>query len=149
VRRALVVTAFLALSCGGAGSGPAALDPHNETCSWCRMTISDVHSAGQLLAPSEEPRFFDDIGCLGSYVARSSSLPAGTVAYVADHLTGQWIRAGAATYTRVGSIETPMGSHLMAHADAASRDADVATKGGTPQTVDDVFGPGGAPGGSP
>jgi copper chaperone NosL len=111
------------------------------------MAISDVRSAGQLVAPSEEPRFFDDIGCLGRYVAASRALPKGAVAYVADRRTRTWVRAAAAIYTSVASLETPMGSHLMPHSEAASRDADPDAKGGMPRTLADVFGPGGAPGG--
>lgn len=147
MKRALILAALLAVACASGPPGPAALDTKNETCSWCRMAVSDVRSAGQLVAPSEEPHFFDDIGCLGRYVAASKSLPKGVVAYVADHRTKTWARATAAIYTSVASAETPMGSHLMAHADAASRDADPDAKGGTPRTVAEVFGPGGAPGG--
>jgi copper chaperone NosL len=113
------------------------------------MAVSDVRFAGQLVAPSEEVLFFDDIGCLGSFVAGSMTLPDGAVAYVADHRTGTWVRAGAATYTHVVSVETPMGSHLLAHADPASRDADADAKRGSPRTPAEVFGPGGPPGGGP
>jgi copper chaperone NosL len=112
------------------------------------MAVSEVRFAGQLVAPSEEPRFFDDIGCLGNYVAGPKTLPKGAVAYVADHRTKEWVRAGAATYTSVAALATPMASHLMAHADIASRDADPDARGGTPRTVAEIFGPGGAPGGN-
>ena len=111
------------------------------------MSVSEARFAGQLVAPSEEPRFFDDVGCLGHYVSGSKSLPRGAVAYVADHRTRAWVRADAALYSRVPALATPMGSHLIAHADAASRDADADAKGGTPRTPAEVFGPGGAPGG--
>ena len=37
-----------------------------------------------------------------------------------------------AVYTRVPGLETPMGSHVIAHADAASRDQDPDARGGTP-----------------
>jgi copper chaperone NosL len=58
------------------------------------------------------------------------------------------VRADAAVYTEVASLATPMGSHLIAHADAASRDADPDAKGGRPRTPAEVFGPGGAPRGA-
>jgi copper chaperone NosL len=145
MRRLLALTA-LSAACVTGTPAPAALDTRNDACSWCRMAISETRFAGQLVAPSEEPRFFDDIGCLGHYVG-ASKLPAGTVAYVADHRTKAWLRAGAALYTSVPSLATPMASHLMAHADAASRDADPDATGGTPRTPADVFGPGGPPGG--
>ncbi|HEY6555104.1 MAG TPA: nitrous oxide reductase accessory protein NosL [Vicinamibacteria bacterium] len=149
MRRAFVLTALLALSCASGPPGPAALDTKNESCSWCRMAVSEVRFAGQLVAPSEEALFFDDIGCLAGYLAGSRALPDGAVAYVADHRTGTWVRAGAATYTYVVSVETPMGSHLLAHADPASRDADADAKGGKSRTPADVFGPGGPPAGGP
>ena len=148
MRPALLLHALLAAACASGPPGPAALDTRNEACSWCRMAISDVRSAGQLVAPSEEPRFFDDIGCLGRYVAGSKALPAGAVAYVADHRTKAWVPAWSATYTRVTAVDTPMGSHLIAHVDAASRDADPDATGGAPQALADVFGPVGAPGGA-
>jgi copper chaperone NosL len=113
------------------------------------MAISDARVAGQLVAPSEEPKFFDDIGCLGRYAAGSRAQPKGATAYVADHRTRAWVRAGRAIYTRAASLETPMGSYLIAHVDAVSRDADPDAKGGTPRALDEVFGPDGPPGGGP
>jgi copper chaperone NosL len=146
MRRLLALTTLLA-ACASGPPAPATLDTKNEACSWCRMAVSEVRFAGQLVAPSEEPKFFDDIGCLGNYVAGTKALPKGAVAYVADHRTKEWVRAGAATYTSIASLATPMASHLMAHADAASRDADPDARGGTPRTADEVFGAGGPPGG--
>jgi copper chaperone NosL len=149
VKRALLLGTLLAPACVSGPPRPAVLDTKNETCSWCRMAISQPGFAGQVVAPSEEPKFFDDVGCLGHYVAGSKALSKDAVAYVADHRTRAWVRAGAAIYTRVASLETPMGSHLVAHADAASRDADPDARSGTPRTLADVFGPGGPPGGGP
>ena len=59
----LLLTLPLLSACSGP-PGPAALDTQNEVCSWCRMSISDIHTAAQLAAPGEEPKFFDDVGCL-------------------------------------------------------------------------------------
>jgi copper chaperone NosL len=148
MKRALALTLLLA-ACASGAPGPETLDTKSESCGWCRMAVSDARFAGQIVAPSEEPRFFDDIGCLAHFVAGAKTRPAGTVAYVADHRTRTWVRADAALYTEVASLATPMGSHLIAHADAASRDADPDAKGGTPRTPSEVFGPGGPPGGAP
>lgn len=119
-------------SCAAAGPPPPAeLDTANETCRFCRMAVSDPRFAAQIVAPAEEPLFFDDIGCLRDYLKGRPSLRAGAVAYVADHRSKQWTLAGDALYTRNTSVETPMGSHLMAHADAASREADPEAREGT------------------
>lgn len=117
-----------------------------EMCASCRMTVSDVHFAAQIVAPGEEPRFFDDIGCLARALKADPSAP-GAVAFVADHRTGEWIRASEAVYTSTTRVATPMGSGIVAHANAASRDADAAAHGGEPRTPADLFGAGGPPGG--
>ena len=137
-------------SCAAAGPPPPAeLDTRNEHCRFCRMVVSDPRRASQIVAPSEEPLFFDDIGCLQAYLEGDPSLPAGATAYVADHRTREWILAGHALYTRNPSVETPMGSGLLAYADAASREGDPEAVEGTPLSPADVFGPSGAPDGSP
>lgn len=145
MRRAPALLVLLS-ACAAGPPAPAVLDTRNESCGWCRMTVSDARFAGQIVAPSEEPRFFDDIGCLAHYVEAAKALPQGAIAYVADHRTRAWTRADAALYTLAPSVGTPMGSHLMAHADALSRDADPDASGGSARTATDVFGPGGPPG---
>jgi len=138
----LVSVLPIVAGCAGGGPMPAALDTRTENCRWCRMAVSDARLAAQLVAPGEEPSFFDDIGCLASFIKQRAPLPGGTAAFVADHRTKAWIPAARALYTRVPRLETPMGSHLVAHADASSRDADPDARGGSPVTTDEVFGPG-------
>ncbi len=105
------------------------------------MAASDGRFAAQLVVPGDDPRFFDDIGCLARYLQAKKELPKDSLAYVADHRTKAWVEAGAAVYTRVEALETPMGSHLVAHVDTASRDADPEARGGEPKSAVDVFGP--------
>ena len=94
-----------------------------RACAFCRMTVSDARFAAQLVAPGEEPRFFDDLGCLRDFLRAGQA--AGRAPSASSPTTGPG-RGSAPTravYTRVAGLETPMGSHLIAHADAASRDA--------------------------
>jgi copper chaperone NosL len=103
------------------------------------MAISDARFASQLVAPAEETAFFDDLGCLANHL-RSAKSAQGARVYVADHRTKAWVRAADAVYTKVPGIETPMGSHVMAHADAASRDADPDARAGEPVTPAGLYG---------
>jgi copper chaperone NosL len=136
----LLAALLLAGSCAPAGPPPPApLDTANEACRHCRMMVSDARFAAQLVAPGEETLFFDDVGCLRDFLAGSPQAGAGFTAYVADHRTRVWIPKGQAAYTRVDGLSTPMGSHLIAHADAASRAADPDAAGGTPLTAREVF----------
>jgi len=141
---AATVLALAVVSCGGGTPEPAALDTRNEACASCRMAVSSAVFASQLVAPGELPRFFDDLGCLADYL-RAGKTPAGATAFVTDHRTKAWVRADRAVYTRVPGLETPMGSHVIAHADAASRDADPEARTGQPVSAAELFGPAGAP----
>jgi copper chaperone NosL len=111
------------------------------------MAVSDARSSSQLVASGEVPLFFDDLGCLGSFV-RAGRAKRGAVAFVADHRTRVFVRADRAVYTRVPGIETPMGSDVLAHADGGSRDQDGDARGGTSVPVSELFGPAGPPIGS-
>ncbi len=142
----------LALSLTACRRGPAeptAVDTRTDGCASCRMAVSDARFAAQLASPGEEPRFFDDLGCLRDHLSGKPRLPRGTVAFVSDHRTRQWVRASGAVFTRREALATPMSSHLVAHADAASRDADAAAAGGAPLTAAELFGPEGPPDGTP
>jgi len=140
----LLTLALLAVACGSGEPEPAPLDTRNEQCASCRMAVSSAVFASQLVAPGELPRFFDDLGCLGDYL-KAGKAPPGATAFVADHRTKAWVRADGAVYTRVPGLETPMGSHVIAHADGASRDQDADAREGTPVAATELFGPAGPP----
>ena len=139
-----------AIACGLLGAcasaGPEAVQA-GTACSHCRMTVVDARLASQVVARGEEPRFFDDIGCLGAYL-RDNSADARWRVYVADHRTGEWVDANLAVYGRDAALATPMGSHLFAHAGAASRSSDASVHADRVLTPADVFGAAGLPGGT-
>lgn len=146
-RRAVLAGALLcALAACGGDARPVAIAT-GAPCAYCRMTISDARLAAEVVAPGEEPRQYDDIGCLANDL-RTRPAPQGARAFVADYQTGALTAANDAVYTRVDAIATPMGSHLVAHATGAARDADARVRGGVRQTAADVFGTAGAPGGT-
>jgi copper chaperone NosL len=145
----LFASMLLLAGCGSGPLPPATLDAHGDTCASCRMAVSASGVAAQLVAPGDEPRFFDDIGCLVSYVKEHGAPRAGAVAYVADHRTRAWVRAGSAVYTRVPGLDTPMGSHLIAHADEPSRRGDPVAAPGEAVAPADVFGGRLPPGATP
>lgn len=148
-RLAALVLAVALAACQRGPPGPAKLDTRNDACAHCRMMVSDARFASQLVAPREEPRFFDDLGCLRDWLREHPALAPGAVAFVADHRTGAWVRAAGAAYARAPALATPMGSGLIAHQDAASRSADAAAGGAIPVDAAEIFGAAGAPDGKP
>lgn len=140
-------------SCGGDAGGPVVIDTMHDACGQCRMIVSDVRLAAQIVAPGEEPRVFDDIGCLRDYLAVHPSASEGLMGadltvrtassrvFVSDHRTGEWVDARSAVYTRTRSLYTPMGSRIVAHASVRSRDADPVAAAGDPVPVSALFEP--------
>lgn len=146
VRPLLTLTACVMLlplaGCASSRPSPAALDTRNDVCSHCRMAVSDARFAAQIVAPGEEPRFFDDVGCLRAYLEGGNALAPGSAVFVASYQTRAWIPAGEAVYLKDESIETPMGFHYVAFADAAERDSHPAARSGAKLGAAEVFGAG-------
>jgi copper chaperone NosL len=126
-------------ACTGADPQAVPIDTRNDTCAYCRMIVSDPHVAAQIVAPGEEPRIFDDIGCLRAYLARHE-ITRDAALFVADHRTGEWVSATEAIYTLAKGRRTPMASGIVAHASSASRDADAAAAGGDDVAVSAILG---------
>jgi hypothetical protein len=123
--------------CASAPPAPVAIDTAADVCAHCRMTIVSTATAAQVVAPGEEPVLFDDLGCLRDEVARTGLAP-GAAVFVADHRTGEWVDGRTAVFT-LTSLDTPMGSGLVAHATGASRDLDAAASRGTAVPVRGVL----------
>lgn len=140
-----VVVVCLLAGCSQEAGGPAEIALGSDQCANCRMVIVSQTTAAQIVAPGDEPVAFDEVGCLRDYLAHTP-LQADAVAYVADHRTGAWIDARRALFTQARTA-TPMASGIIAHADAASRDADPAARAGRPVTTVAILG--GGAGGTP
>jgi len=143
---AVPALAMILAGCASGPPSPARVDTRNDRCSWCRMAVSDLRYAAQIVAPGEEPRFFDDPGCLRDYLAGGAEIPRHATAYVADHRTKDWVAAAKATFGRVAPSGTPMSSGIAAWADDASRAADADAAATTPLSVAEIFGRSGPPG---
>ena len=75
------------------------------------MLISESTHAAQAVAPGEEPRFYDDRGCLAADVA---ALPDGARLFVQLDGGSGWIEARDAFFAFPADARTPMGYGLTA-----------------------------------
>lgn len=139
MRRAWVLMVVLMASCAPAATVPVTFDAAHEACAFCRMTGSNGRAAGQLVTPGEEPLFFDDIGCLRDYLAKTPAAK-GAVAFVTDYTTREWLRADEAIFVMQPTVETPMGSHLIAFASETTRQNEPAAAGGSRVTTIEILG---------
>jgi copper chaperone NosL len=103
------------------------------------MAVSDRRFAAQIVAPREEPRFFDDIGCLRAYL-EAQRLADGSAVFVASYASKSWVPAHAAVYVKHDAIQTPMGSHYVAYADRSERDGSSDARGGVTLSSAELFG---------
>lgn len=139
MRRAWLSILVLVTSCAPAATVPVTFDAAHEACAFCRMTGSNGRAAGQLVTPGEEPLFFDDIGCLRDYLAKTPAAK-GAVAFVTDYTTREWLRADEAIFVMQPTVETPMGSHLIAFASETTRQNAPAAAGGSRVTTIEILG---------
>lgn len=144
-RAGLIALAITIAGCGPA-DGPVAIAVGQDACASCRMVFTGTTTAAEIVAPGELPLLFDDFGCLRDYL-QAHPLDAGAAVYVREHRRQAWIDGRGAAYSTLAAAATPMGSGLLAHDDAASRQADPAARGATPVDVAQVLG--GAPGDRP
>lgn len=139
VGRALILALLFAGANGCGQVSPATLDPAHDQCAQCRMVVSNAMTAAQIVAPLENPIFFDDFGCLRKHLDDTPGLSPKAALFVTDHRTGEWVRADRAIYTRAKAVAAPMGSPVIAHATPASRDDDPAAQAGLPVDTAEVI----------
>lgn len=81
-------------------------------CSFCRMAVSEVRYAAEIVDRDENVYKFDDIGCMLRFLKQRQ--PPGAATFVHDYKGAGWIKAPEALYVRAESIPTPMGGHTVA-----------------------------------
>ena len=104
----LVAVALLAAACSAKAAGPPEIVVDTTACSHCRMLISEPVYAAAYRAHGQEPRVFDEIGCM------LEELPAGARVWVKDFETSEWLDGESAIFLRTESLHTPMGGGIVA-----------------------------------
>jgi nitrous oxide reductase accessory protein NosL len=105
---AIALMLQLAAACSSGVVRPAELDTRTDTCAVCRMLVSDRPLASQIVAPHEDPIFFDHPRCLAEYLKTRASLPAGATIYAGDR-AGGWTPIDRAAAIEAGAAASNMG----------------------------------------
>lgn len=108
-RRAFLWGAVACAACRGE-TGPK--DPvwGKQPCAHCNMLVSEPLYAAQALNPRGDRLFFDDVGCMASYLLEHRDTPKAWVRTA----QGQWVEAER-THFR-GGARTPMDFGFVADA---------------------------------
>jgi len=94
---------------------PADVVLNEDACAQCRMAVSQIKFAAQVVEPGGMPFFYDDIGCMFIDIA-TGARKTGYAAFVADFETSAWIPACDAFYVKSSAVKSPMGYGIAAFA---------------------------------
>jgi len=118
------VVVFALSSCAQDDLIPRTVPLDRANCAQCGMMVSDHVAAAQAVFAGDDPRFYDDIGCL---VHDSSAWSKRVQPYVPADGGERWLKAEKAFYGRPADARTPMGFDFVAYetmAQATERDRD-------------------------
>lgn len=129
---ALMIASSAIAGCTLQARSPEPVPIDRVECAHCRMLISTDAGAGEIVAPGEETRFYDDIGCLAAeWPAHRDRAHA----YVRVS-GGRWSDAQTAFYAEPDGMKTAMASGVAAF--ATSSEARGADRAGRALTFHDV-----------
>lgn len=112
----MLAFALLSAACSAKAMGPPEIAVDRTTCSHCGMFVSEPIYAAAYQVRGQNPRTFDDIGCLLDALRHESEPPAAV--WVHDAAGRGWIDAGEAVFLLTAHVRTPMSGGVLAFADA-------------------------------
>jgi copper chaperone NosL len=119
--------------CGRRDGGPEPLPIDRVNCARCGMLISSLSNAAEAISTGNDPRYYDDIGCLAGDAAH---VDPETRLWVQRADGEGWIEARSAWFAESKS-RTPMGHGVLAYAsEGAANHGDI---GGRARRWDDVI----------
>ena len=129
IRRLLLVAVTLLLTaCRATVIGPPQIVVDRTACSHCGMFVSEPAYAAAYQAPGNDPRVFDDIGCLVNAVRQETAAPL--TIWLQDAAGSGWIAADDATFVAASRTRTPMNGGILAYAARAAAEKAAAANGG-------------------
>ena len=108
-----VATLILLAGCQDHPLQPVAIEA-NDTCSFCKMAISEKRYAAEFIDGNGEAFKFDDIGCMANFIEQKRNPAPIKGIFVMDFERREWIEAESAFYVRSEEFQTPMSGHIVA-----------------------------------
>jgi copper chaperone NosL len=111
---------------------PRAIVEGQDSCDYCRMSISDARFGAQVITSTGKIHTFDSVECVAGFVAALDADTKLTGVYVTNFANaGEFVRAEQAVYLMDGRIESPMGRRLVAFAQGTDTTRLIREHGGT------------------
>lgn len=110
-------------------SGPKDFVLGKDQCDNCRMTITEVGYATQLLTDKGRAYKFDDIMCMNMYETANPDKAKDAKLYVIDFPSGKFLEKAKAIFVKGGSIKSPMGGNTQAYQNKSAAEKAAASLG--------------------
>ena len=127
-RLVIVAVALLSAACSETAAGPPDIVVDRSACSHCTMFVSEPIFAAAYQAPGQEPRLFDDIGCMLDALRRETAAPIDV--WLQDAGGGGWLDADEAIVVGSQQVRTPMSGGWLAYANEAAAEQAATAHGG-------------------
>lgn len=114
-----IVASIALLGCAASEAKPVDIFPE-DMCSNCRMAISDLAFASEIVTDKEVFKF-DDLGCLEFFQNKHKEIKA-VATFVRDFESKTWIAIERSAIVKT-NLATPMGSGKVAFADSVKAHA--------------------------
>ncbi|MDN4165018.1 nitrous oxide reductase accessory protein NosL [Cytophagales bacterium LB-30] len=123
---------FLSLACLACSVKPEPIAFGKASCHHCKMTLMDPKFGAEIVTSKGKVHTFDDINCMVNFM-KEKALPQEEISYlmVVDMAkTKELIAAQQAFFVKGSSVNTPMGSGVVAFAKVEPYEAFIKEKGG-------------------
>lgn len=107
---------------GSCNSVPEVIVAGTDHCSFCKMTISDIKYAGELVTRKGKLYKFDDLHCMQSF-RQSNSIDEKEIkeTYISNFsVPNQLLKTSEALFLKGGTIRAPMNGNIIAFKEADS-----------------------------
>lgn len=111
----IAASVFAIMSCQK--SGPRDFLLGKDQCDNCKMTITELKYAAELLTDKGRAYKFDDLNCMSMYESSNPDKAKNAKTYVIDAPSGKFLEKSKATLVKGGSIKSPMGGNTQAFQD--------------------------------
>lgn len=138
-RIAVVAAGVLMSACGGNEPRPIVL--HEDSCTYCKMTISDARFGGQVVMKTGRVNTFDSIDCLVGWVRTADSTTIAGVYTIDLQHPGTFVNVHTAGFLRGGIMKSPMGESVVGFASVEVAEQQRTMLGGTVVTWSDLLVP--------
>lgn len=115
-----------------------------DLCDRCGMVIGEARFAAAILLADGKYLKFDDVGEMLAYFKANPDMQV-KAWFVHDYTSEEWMRGESAFYVRSTSLQTPMGTGIVAFKDRTEADRFASENNGVVFNLDEILAMAGMP----